>query len=569
MYIDIVPNRHSPPAILLRESVREGQKIRKRTLANLSSLSLEQAEAIRLILKGQPLMPVEEAFTIETTHAHGHIRAVLEAMQRLQLKSLLASRPSRQRDVVTALVVARLLKPTSKLATHRWWKHTTLAMELGLGEVSDEELYGALDWLLSRQARLEGKLAERHLSAGGLVMYDLTSSYLEGHTCPLGARGYNRDGKKGKLQINYGLLTDRWGCPVSVSVFEGNVADPPTLLAQVETLRARFGIREVVLVGDRGMLTQTQIEVLKQHAGIDWIGALKSGAIHRLIQQGVVMVEQLVDQPLMTLTHPDYPGERLIACRNAALAKKRAQQRQALLEATEQALTPIQAMIARGNLSGADQIGVQVGKVINRYKMAKHFQLTIAAKTFTFQRDEAKIAAESALDGVYVVRTSLTRDRLEAEETVRCYKNLSRVERAFRSIKTLDLHVRPIYHRLADRVKAHILLCLLAYYVKWHLMEAWRPLLFADDQPPEHSPHNPVAPAQRSKAALQKIQSKQLPDGTEVHSFQTLLDSLSTLTRNTCRRRTAGASSEPTFTLDTQPDAEQQRAYDLLKEIRP
>jgi hypothetical protein len=511
---------------------------------------------------------VEERFSIETSQAHGHVRAVLEAMQRLQFKSLLASRPSRPRDLVTALVVGRVLKPNSKLATPRWWKHTTLPMELGLGKVNDDELYGALDWLLARQERLEGKLAERHLSAGGLVMYDLTSSYLEGRTCPLGARGHNRDGKKGKLQINYGLLTDRRGCPVSVSVFEGNVADPPTLLAQVETLRTRFGIREMVLVGDRGMLTQTQIEVLKQHAGIDWIGALKSGAIHRLIQQGVVTVEHLVDQPLMTLTHPDYPGERLIACRNAALAKKRAHHRQALLEATEQELTTIQAMITRGNLSGADQIGVRVGKVINRYKMAKHFQLTIETDAFRFQRDETKIAAESALDGVYVVRTSLTRDRLEPEETVRCYKNLSRVERAFRSIKTLDLKVRPIYHRLADRVKAHILLCLLAYYVKWHLMEAWRPLLFADDQPPAYPLPNPVAPAQRSAAAQQKIQSKQLPDGTEVHSFQTLLDSLSTLMRNTCRQRTGG-SQEPTFTLDTQPDAEQQRAYDLLKEIRP
>jgi hypothetical protein len=568
MYIDIVPNRHSPPAILLRESIREGRKVRKRTLANLSSLSLEQAEAIRRILNGQSFVPIEEAFQIEASHAHGHVRAVLEAMQRLQFKSLLASRPSRQRDLVTALVVARLLKPTRKLTTHRWWKHTTLPMELGLGEVSDEELYGALDWLLSRQERLEGKLAERHLAAGGVVMYDLTSSYLEGKTGPLGARGYNRDGKKGKLQINYGLLTDRRGCPVSVSVFAGDVADPPTLLAQVETLRARFGIREVVLVGDRGMLTQTQIEVLKQHAGIDWIGALKSGALHRLIQQGVVTVEQLTDQPLLALTHPDYPGERLIACRNAALAKSRAHKRQALLEATEQELTTIQGLIARGNLLGADRIGVRVGRVINRYKMAKHFQLTIKDDTFTFQRDNAKIATESALDGVYVVRTSLDPDRLGTKETVYRYKNLSRVERAFRSIKTLDLEVRPIYHRLADRVKAHILLCLLAYYVKWHLMEAWRPLLFADDQTPDHPPHDPVAPAQRSESALQKIQSKRLPDGTEVHSFQTLLHSLSTLVRNTCRRRT-GASQESTFTLDTQPDVEQQRAYDLIKEIRP
>lgn len=568
MYLDIVPNRHSPPAILLRESIREGRKVRQRTLAKLSSLSREQAEALRLILKGQAFVPVEEAFQIEASHAHGHVRAVWEAMQRLQLGALLASRPSRQRDLVMALVVARILKPNSKLATHRWWKRTTLPMELGLGTVGDEELYGALDWLLTRQARIEGKLAERHLAAGGLVMDDLTSSYLEGKTCPLGARGYHRDGKKGKLQINYGRLTDRRGCPVSVSVFAGDVADPPTLLAQVETLRARFGIREVVLVGDRGMLTQTQIEVLKQHAGIDWIGALKSGAIHRLIQQGVVTVEQLTDQPLLALTHPDYPGERLIVCRNAALAKSRAHKRQALLEATEQELTTIQGLIARGCLVGVDQIGVRVGKVINRYKMAKHFQLTIAAETFTFQRDDAKIAAESALDGVYVVRTSLDPDRLGTEETVCRYKNLSRVERAFRSIKTLDLEIRPIYHRLADRVKAHLLLCLLAYYVKWHLMEAWRPVLFADENPPAHAPHNPVAPAQRSEAALQKIQSKQLPDGTEVHSFQTLLHSLSPLVRNTCRRR-AGASQEPTFTLDTQPDVEQQRAYDLLKEIRP
>lgn len=566
MYIDIVPNRHSPPAILLRESIREGKKVRKRTLANLSSLSLEQAEAIRLILKGHPVARLEDMFEIEASHQHGHVRAVLEAMHRLGFGALLASRPSRQRDVVMAMVVARILKPNSKLATTRWWKRTTLPTMMGLADVGEEELYSALDWLLARQERIEGKLAERHLYAGGLVMYDLTSSYLEGKTCPLGARGYNRDGKKGKLQINYGLLTDRRGCPVSVSVFEGNVTDPQTLLTQVEKLRSRFGIRELVLVGDRGMLTQTQIEVLKQHPGIDWIGALKSGAISRLIQQGVMSVEQLVDQPVLALTHPDYPGERLIACRNAQLAKRRAHKRQALLEATEQELTTIQGMIARGTLVGADQIGVRVGKVINRYKMAKHFQLDIQTDTFTFQRHDAKIAAESALDGVYVVRTSLEQDRLGTEDTVRSYKNLSRVEQAFRSIKTLDLEVRPIYHRLADRVKAHILLCMLAYYVKWHMMEVWRPLLFADENPPDNRPHNPVAPAQRSASAHQKIQSKQLADGTDVHSFQTLLHSLSTLVRNTCRRQ-ASSSQEPTFTLDTQPDVEQQRAYDLLKEI--
>jgi Transposase DDE domain len=567
MYIDIVPNRTSPPAILLRESIREGKKVHKRTLANLSSLSLEQAEAIRRILKGQVLVPVEEVFEVEASHHHGHVRAVWEAMSRLGVAPLLGSRASRQRELVMAMMMARVLKPQSKLATTRWWKATTLPAVLGLGAVVEEELYAALDWLLARQGRIEAKLAERHLRSGGVVLYDLTSSYLEGKTCPLGARGYNRDGKRGKLQINYGLLTDRRGCPVAVSVFEGNTSDPQTLLPQVEKMRTRFGIRELVLVGDRGMLCQSQIDVLKHQAGVDWISALKSGAIRRLLQANVIPLERLAEQPVFVLTHPDYPGERLMVCRNVELGRLRAQQRQALLEATEQELTAIQGMIARGTLVGVEQIGLRVGKVINRYKMAKHFQLDLQADRLCFQRDVDKIAAESALDGLYVVRTSLCEACLGPEDTVRSYKNLSRVEQAFRSLKSLDLEVRPIYHRLADRVKAHILLCTLAYYVKWHMMEAWRPLLFADEPSQANSRPDPVAPAQRSDAARQKIQSKTLADGTEVHSFHTLLHSLSTLVRNTCRRK-ATPTREPAFTLDTQPNAEQQRAYDLLKTIK-
>lgn len=354
---------------------------------------------------------------------------------------------------------------------------------------------------------------------------------------------------------------------MAVSVFEGNTSDPQTLLPQVEKMRTRFGIRELVLVGDRGMLCQSQIDVLKHQAGVDWISALKLGAIRRLRQANVIPLERLAEQPVFVLTHPDYPGERLMVCRHVELGRLRAQQRQALLEATEQALTAIQGMIARGTLVGVEQIGLRVGKVINRYKMAKHFQLDLQADRLCFQRDVDKIAAESALDGLYVVRTSLCEACLGPEDTVRSYKNLSRVEQAFRSLKSLDLEVRPIYHRLADRVKAHILLCTLAYYVKWHMMEAWRPLLFADEPSQANSRPDPVAPAQRSDAARQKIQSKTLADGTEVHSFHTLLHSLSTLVRNTCRRK-ATPTREPAFTLDTQPNAEQQRAYDLLKTIK-
>jgi len=566
MYIDIVPNRKSPPAILLRESVREGKTIRKRTRANLSGLSLAQAEAIRLILKGQPVAPVESVFTIERSLHHGHVQAVQDAMNRLGFTGLVASRRSRQRDVVIAMVVARLLKPESKLATTRWWKTTTLPDLMGITEAGADDLYAALDWLLARQGRIEAKLAARHLQAGGVVLYDLTSSYLEGTTCPLAARGYNRDGKRGTLQINYGLLTDHRGCPVALSVFEGQTADPKTLLPQVEKVRDRFGINELVLVGDRGMISQTQIETLRTYVGVDWITALRSGAIRTLIEAEAIALEPGEQYQLFELLHPDYPEERLIACYNPELARRRDHKRQALLEATTQELEKVQGMIARGQLTGQDQIGLRAGKVINKYKVAKHVAVTIEEANLRFQIDVSSVAAERALDGLYVIRTSLPADRLDAAATVRSYKNLSRVEQAFRSIKSLDLEVRPIYHRLADRVKAHLFLCLLAYYVKWHMMEAWRPLLFADEDQQAKAVRDPVAPAQRSHRARQKAQSQRLDDGTEVHSFQTLLHSLGTVVRNTCRRP-AAPPTEPAFMLDTQPNSHQQRAYELLKSI--
>jgi transposase len=495
------------------------------------------------------------------------VQAVQAAMTRLGFADLVASRRSWQRDVVLAMVVARVLKPESKLATTRWWKTTTLPDVMGITEARADDLYAALDWLLARQGRIETKLAARHLQAGGLVLYDLTSSYLEGTTCPLAARGYNRDGKRGRLQINYGLLTDHRGCPVALSVFEGQTADPKTLLPQVEKVRDRFGIRELVLVGDRGMISQTQIETLRTYGGVDWITALRSGAIRTLLEAEAIPLEPGEQYQLFELWHPDYPEERLIACYNPVLARQRDHRRQALLEATTQELEKVQGMIARGQLKGQDQIGLRAGKVINKYKVAKHVALTIEAANLQFQLDAASLAAERALDGLYVIRTSLPADRLDAAATVRSYKNLSRVEQAFRSIKSLDLEVRPIYHRLADRVKAHLFLCLLAYYVKWHLMEAWRPLLFADEDQPAKAVRDPVAPAQRSQRAYQKAQSQRLDDGTEVHSFQTLLHSLSTVVRNTCRRP-AAAATEPPFILDTQPNRHQQRAYELLKSIQ-
>ena len=567
MYIDIVPNRNSRPAILLRESVREGQRIVKRTLANLSALSREQAEAIRAVLKGEPLAPVDALFEIVHSRSHGAVQAIGVAMQRLHLGPLLDAKPSRERDLVLAMIAARVLDPQSKLATSRSWNHSTLGEWFGAGDAGENELYAALDWLRARQEAIEQRLARRHLSEGGRVLYDLSSSYFEGTRCPLGQRGYSRDGKKGKLQVNYGLLTDARGCPVAISVFAGNTADPQTLLEQVDTLQGRFALQSVIVIGDRGMISQKQIEVLNERSGVDWITAIKNGAIRKLVEAGAIQMDLFDERNLFEFTDPAYPGERLIVCRNPALATLRGEKRRALLTATIRALETVQRMVASGRLKDADKTRVRVGKVINKYKMAKHFDLTIEKGQFDFRILEDQVAEEAALDGLYVLRTALPQEQVSTDNTVRHYKSLSQVEAAFRSLKSDDLKIRPIYHHTEDRVRAHLFLCMLAYYVKWHMTEAWRPLLFADANREHRATADPVAPATRSDAALQKIATKTLTDGTPAHSFRTLLNELSTLVRNTCRRRNPNAN-EPTFELDTQPNAKQRTALDRIQAIR-
>ncbi len=567
MYLDIVPNRNSPPAILLRESIRQGDKIIKRTLANLSSLSIEQAQQFRLILKGKTLVEAESHFEIIQSQPHGHVEAVLAAMKRLGLARLICHRRCKERDLIMALIASRILNPDSKLALSRSWNQSTLGGLLEIEDASDDALYAAMDWLFERQEAIETKLAKRHLKNGSRVLYDLSSSYFEGCQCPLAARGYSRDQKKGKLQVNYGLLTDSRGCPIAISAFPGNTMDSRTLLDQVERLQATFGLESVVLVGDRGMISQKQIDELNGKSGIDWITALKTGAIRKLVATEAIQLSLFDEHNLFELTHPDFPGEKLVACRNPDLAVRRKSTRQSLLDATVEELKKVQAMISRGYLKDADKIGVRVGKVINRYKMAKHFKLNIAESYFNFEIDEANVNNEAALDGIYVIRSSLTGTELSADEAVRHYKALSQVERAFRSMKTMDLEIRPIRHYQENRVRTHLLICMLAYYVKWHMMEAWRPLLFADEDQQAKLNRDPVAPAKRSDAALAKISSKRLPDGSPAHSFQSLLSNLSTIVRNSCRRQEA-ESNEACFTMDTTPSSEQTKALQLLNNIK-
>lgn len=567
MHVEIVPNRGSAPAVLLRESYREGARVRKRTLANLSALSADQIDAIRRALRGEKLLPVAELFEIVRSVHHGHVLAVRTAIKQLGFESLVASRACRERDLIVAMVTARILEPASKLATTRWWHTTTLAEDFGVADANEDDLYAALDWLIDRQEHIEKKLAARHLKKGGLVLYDLTSSYFEGKTSPLAKLGHNRDGKSGKLQVNYGLLTDPKGRPVAVSVFEGNTADPKTFMPQVEKLQKTFGIEELVLVGDRGMISQKQINELKQRDGLDWITALRTGAIRKLVDSGIIQLGLFDERNLFEVTHPDFPGERLVACRNEELARLRAHKRQSLLQATSKDLEKVRGMVARGKLKGKDAIGVRIGKVVDKHKMSKHIVLNIRDDGFDFHLNDSKISEEAGLDGIYVVRTSVPAERLAADDVVRSYKMLSEVERAFRSFKTIDLKVRPIRHRLEDRVKAHIFLCMLAHYVAWHMIEAWRPLLFCDEDQEAKKTRDPVAPAKRSPATLNKVHSKMLDDGSPVHSFQTLLKDLSTVVRNVCRR--PGASTdEPTFDVVTTPNLNQQRAYDLLKSIQ-
>ncbi len=654
MYIAKIPNRKSPPTFLLRESYRENGKVKTRTLSNVTSLPPQSREILRRSLNGEKLVSTDTIEIIEDgSPAHGHVNAVITAMKRLDFSKLICSRHSQKRDLVVAMVAARILEPKSKLATTVWWTDTTLPDLLDISNVDENDLYDAMDWLMERQSSIENKLASRHLKNNSLALYDLTSSYFEGQKCPLAALGHNRDGKKGKLQVNYGLLTNRKGIPVAVSVFKGNTGDPKTLMPQVYKMRDEFDIKQFVMVGDRGMLTQKQVDALYDIDGVDWIGALRPEAIKKLATNGAIQMGLFDECNLFELKHPDFPGERLIACRNAELAYRRAVKRESLLKATikeldiirrmvwrgrfsgkkeienrvygilkkyrirkhitfdiredgftykvnEEALiaeittkskgnqdiieknlkrarchiesiatqmTKVMQQINRGRLHGQDTIGVRVGKVINKYRVGKHFELDIRDNDFNFKIDHDNVKKEAALDGIYIIRTSLPTERMDANETVRSYKLLSQAERAFRSFKTVDLMVRPIRHRLEVRVRAHIFLCMLAYYVQWHMMEAWRPLLYADEDQKAKTVSDPVAPAKRSESAIKKINTKRLDDGSKVYSFRSLLDHLGAIVRATCR---CSGDSDPSaiFTMITRRNHKQQKAFDLLRTIR-
>ena len=570
MYIESVPNRNSPPAILLRESYREDGKVRKRTLCNLSDWPKEHVEGLRGVLKGGTVIPVDrDAFTVIRSLPHGHVAAALGTARKIGLDRILGPDGNRCRDLVLAMIVGRILDPASKLAAARALSPATatssLGTVLGLGDVDEDELYAALDWLRERQPAIETALARRHLNNGTLVLYDVSSSYMEGHCCPLAQRGYSRDGRRGTLQIVYGLLCAPDGCPVAIEVFEGNTGDPMTLATQIEKLKQRFALDHVVLVGDRGMITQARLTADVKAAGLDWITALRAPAIQELVKGGALQLSLFDQRDMAAITSPDFPDERLIVCRNPDLAAQRTRKRQELLEATERDLARIQAAVARKRnpLRSTAAIALAVGAVIEQHKMRKHFDLAITDQSFSFARKTAEIAAEAATDGIYIVRTSLAADVLDDAATVRSYKSLSQVERAFRCIKTVDLHVRPIYHWLADRVRAHVFLCMLAYYLEWHMRQRLASMLFddTDKQAAEAARASVVAPAQRSEAAVRKQTTGVTPDGLPVHSFRTLLADLATLTRNIIV--TAIAADLP-LTVLARPTPVQRRACELL-----
>ena len=574
MYVTVVPNRGSPPAILLRETYREDGKVKNRTLANLTKWKPEKIAALRAVLRDEQLLPAGGGFEILRSLPHGHIAAALAVARRLgldprvKIAELMPPGAPRTGLLALALIVARLIDPAAKRATARRLDERTashsLGAVLGLGAVAVNELSQALDWLLAQQPKIEAKLARRHLDEGTLVLYDVTSSYLEGRCCPLAQFGYSRDGKSHKLPIVFGVLCTRQGCPIAVEVLTGNTADPSTLKVQIDKLRQRFGLHRVVLVGDRGMITQARITQELQPLGFDWITALRAPEIQALAKENGPLQLSLFDQRnLAEITSPDYPGERLIVCRNPALAAERARKRGELLEATEQALQAIQIRVRRKRrpLKGAAAIGEAVGAVLNRKKMAKHFTRTITDADFTFTRNDATIATEAKLDGVYVLRTPLPQAELDAEATVRSYKALATVERAFRSCKTVDIEVRPVYHWNENRVRAQVFLCLLAYHLEWHMRQALTPILFDDHDPvaAQSQRRSPVSKARVSPAARRTAAVKRTDDGHPVHSFRTLLADLATVTRNTVR-----LGKDLCATLLATPTPLQQHVFDLI-----
>jgi len=568
MYVAEVPNRNSRPTYLLRESYREDGKVKNRTLANLSYLPDDRIQLLRRVLKGEQLVSADDALRITRSLPHGHVQAVLDTIRHLELPRLIASRPGRQRDLIVALIAQRVLYPSSKLAATRLWKKTTLADELGVADADVDEVYEALDWLLARQKRIENKLAQRHLVDGGRVLYDVSSSSYTGRTCLLARFGNNRDGKKVPC-IAYGVMTDVEGRPVSVDVYPGNTGDPSTMPDQMDKLKRRFGLERVVAVGDRGMLTEARIKALRKRPGLGWLSALRSDAIRTLIDKGRIERSLFDEVNLAEIHSPDFPGERLVACYNPILAERRRRKRDELLAATEAKFRKIAAEVARRTktLLTQDQIGVKVGRVLNKFKVGKHFELSIDDNHFAWQRKHEAIKREAALDGIYVIRTSEPAHTLSAENAVRGYKQLADVERAFRSLKGLELLVRPIFHRLDGRVRAHVFVCLLAYYVQWHLKRAWAPLLFADEHLAEHRrERDPVASAEPAPELRAKKATRRTEDGHELQSFRELLAELATQCRNTCEF--GNVESSLRITKLTDPNPVQREAFGLLERAR-
>ena len=560
MHVAKIERRHGErvyTSYLVRRSVREGKGVRHVTVANVSKLPPEAIEALRRALAGETLLAPGEAFRVERSLPHGHVAALLAMAERLNLPRLLDRAPSRERAGALAMVLQRVLEPGSKLACARALSQSTLAEELGVEEADADALYSALDWLLARQERIEDRLARRHLAGGTLVLYDVTSSYFEGRSCALARRGYSRDRRRGSLQVVYGLLLDREGRPIAVEVFDGQIHDDKTLLGQVEKLRRRFRLTRIVLALDRGMVTEANLDALRAEQGIAWISALKAPVVKRLVKEGSLQLSLFDQLNLAEIESPDYPGERLVVCRNPLVAGDRARRREELLQATERLLAPIQARVEAGTLAGTAQIALAVGAQASRYKVKKHFELVIEEGRFEYRRKQAQIDEEAALDGIYVLRTSVPADLHPAPDVVRSYKALAEAERAFRTLKGRELEIRPIHHRLEERVRAHIFLCMLAYYLEWHLREAWAELTFEDESPPLAA--DPVAKAERSPAAKRKSSSKRTASGERCHSFPSLLRELALVVRNTVELPATGA----TFASLTEPDPTQARALEL------
>lgn len=565
MYIESVPNRNSPPAILLREGWREGKKTRKRTLANLSDWSKHKIETLRRLLRDETLISPQDLFQTDKTLPHGHVEAILGAIRKLGVDAIIYSKPCRERDLVLAMIVERLIHASSKLAATRFWHTTTLAEELSVAGASEDDLYAAMDWLLARKGRIEKKLADRHLANGSTVLYDVSSSYYEGRTCPWAKLGHDRDGQKGLPIIVYGVMTDSQGRPVSVEIYEGNTGDPSTVADQADKLRKQFGLTHMVLVGDRGMLTQTQIRELKKHPGLGWITALRSSAIRKLVDSGALQLSLFDEKNLAEIHAPDFPGERLMVCFNPLLAAERRRKREDLLQATEKRLAKLAAQVARRTKTPMKQseIGLKAGKLLAQYKVGKHFILEIRDGGFAWSRREEGVKRESELDGLYVIRTSEPAEKLSTEDTVRGYKSLSQVERMFRCLKGLDLLVRPIRHRTEDRVPAHIFLCMLAYYVEWHMRQALAPILFEDEElEKERKRRDPVLPAKPSESVKRKKRTHLTPDGLPVHDFKSLLSELATRGRVTYRMKSEDMDLEIKQLPELTPL--QKRAYELL-----